>query len=469
MSSRLSQFETVSSYLLENSDQALETLKQLLRIPSVSADSQFRKDVLAAAEFVRAQLEDAGLETEIYPTDGYPVVYGSWTKLENAPTVLIYGHYDVQPADPYDLWETPPFEPDVRDGHIYARGATDDKGQMLTHVNSVQAWLKAVGNLPVNVKFVIEGEEEVGSKALAEFLDGKYDDQLGVSATEKLSCDVIAISDNSQFAPGRPAITYGLRGIVALELNLEGPSQDLHSGFFGGAVTNPINALTSIAGSMKSPDGKILVDGFFDGIIDIDSVERENWNKLGFNDQDLMDQIDVEGLSGEEGYTTLERQWARPTLDFNGIYGGYQGEGSKTIIPSSAGLKITCRLAPGQDPDHVIAMIRDHIARQIPPGIRWKLSEGHGAPAMAASTDNPFMKAASDAIESAYGVQPVLIRSGGSIPIVSSFKQKLKVDTLLLGWGQSDDNLHSPNEKFAEEDFHKGTLASAYFWGQFQK
>lgn len=465
----MSTIQSVISHISANRQEYLNRLFELLKIPSESAVSERAEDCKKAADWIAGQFRQMGVRSEIIETNSKPLVYAETPRVENAPTVLVYGHYDVQPAVPLDKWDSPPYQPEVRDGKIYARGATDDKGQMLTHVFSTEAWMKTVGHPPVNLKFLIEGEEEVGSKALSEFLDGKYDDQLEGSAVEKLSCDVIAISDNSQFAPGRPAITYGLRGIVALELNLEGPSQDLHSGSFGGAVTNPINALTSIAGTMKSPDGKISVEGFFDGIIDIDSVERENWNKLGFNDQELMDQIQVDGLTGEEGYTTLERQWARPTLDFNGIYGGYQGEGSKTIIPSSAGLKITCRLAPGQDPDHVIAMIRKHVSDRIPPGIRWTLSEGHGAPAMAASTDSPFMKAASDAINSAYGIEPVLIRSGGSIPIVSTFKQKLNVDTLLLGWGQNDDNLHSPNEKFAEEDFHKGTLASAYFWGQFQK
>lgn len=452
MSSRLSQFESVSNYLTEHSTEALETLKELLRIPSVSADSSFKEDVLAAAQFMKNELTEAGLEAEIYPTDGYPVVYGSWTKLPDAPTVLVYGHYDVQPADPYELWQTPPFEPDVRDGHIYARGATDDKGQMMTHVNSVSAWLKAVGSLPVNVKFVIEGEEEVGSDNLEIFLQNHK---------ELVQSDVAVVSDTSQFAPGVPAITYGLRGITACEVKLTGPGQDLHSGLFGGSVANPANAAAKLVASLHDEQGRVQVPGFYDDVLELTDKEKTGFANLPFDEPALFEALGVDCGFGEAGYTTLQRRWVRPTCDVNGIWSGYTGEGPKTIVPAEASFKISCRLVPNQDPAKIEAALEKHLREQCPPGIRFEYSQYHSCAGLVFDTDSTWMQAAGAAIDHAFGVPPVFIREGGSIPVVSTFRDVLGIDTLLLGWGQSTDNLHSPNERFSLEGYRQGTLASA--------
>lgn len=447
--------DNVIAALTANQSAALETLKALLRIPSVSAISAHKPDVRKAAEFVLDQLASAGLATELVETAGHPIVYAEWLKAANAPTVLVYGHYDVQPPDPLDKWVTPAFEPTVRDGCIWARGATDDKGQMLTHVLSVAAWLKTTGRLPINVKFVIEGEEEVGSDNLDKFLETRK---------QQLRSDVAVISDTSQYAPGIPAVTYGLRGILACEVRVHGPKQDLHSGIFGGSITNPANALARLIGSLHDANGRVQIPGFYDDVLPLTDSERAGFAALPFNEKNFFASVGVEAGWGEAGFTSTERRWARPTCDVNGLTAGYQGEGPKTIIPSWASAKITCRLVPNQDAHKLSKSLGEFLTANCPPGCRVEFIEQHGCPGFVADANSPFMSAAKAAIERAFGTAPVLIREGGSIPVVATLKQMLGIDTLLLGWGQNTDNLHSPNEHFSVADFHKGTLASACLW-----
>jgi acetylornithine deacetylase/succinyl-diaminopimelate desuccinylase-like protein len=449
--------QQVEEYLAKHADRSVQQLKDFLSIASISADSSFQTEMKQGAEFVRRQLVDAGLEAEIIETNGHPIVFGSWLKAEGALTVLVYGHYDVQPPDPLDQWISPPFEPEIRDGYVYARGATDDKGQMLTHVKSVEAWMKTLGRLPVNVKFVIEGEEEVGSDNLDQFLE-QY--------REKVACDIAVISDTSQFAPGIPAITYGLRGILACEVMVEGPNQDLHSGVFGGSVANPANALSRMTAALHDAEGRVQIPGFYDDVIPLTDEERERFAALPFDESEFLQKIGVDAGWGEEGFTSIERRWARPTCDINGMIGGYTGEGPKTIVPAQATVKISCRLVPNQDHRKLTHALEEFLRSCCLPGLRMRFTDYHGCQALVFGTESPYMKAAQTAIEKSFGTAPVLIREGGSIPVVATFRDLLGVDTLLLGWGQSTDNLHSPNERFSLDDFQRGTLASAHLWQQ---
>lgn len=450
----------VARYLVANADRYVAELLDFLRIPSVSADSRFRPDMHRAAEWVRSQMAAAGLTAEIIPTPGHPVVYGEWTGAPDAPTVMVYGHYDVQPPDPLDLWTTPPFEPTIRDGHVYARGASDDKGQVFTHVKSVEAWMKTAGKLPVNVKFLIEGEEEVGSKNLENFLESNRD---------RLKSDLAVVSDTSQYAPGIPAITYGLRGILSAEVFLTGPNRDLHSGVFGGSVANPANALAKLIGSLHDESGRVQIPGFYDDVVPLTDAERKQFAALPFQEADYLSKLGVSAAWGEAEFSTIERRWARPTCDVNGMISGYTGEGPKTIVPSKASAKITCRLVPNQDPDKLTAALEGHLNSQLRPGIRMKFVPHHGAVPLVFAPDGPNMQAARNAVKTGFGADPVMIREGGSIPVVATFKSVLGVDTLLLGWGQDTDNLHSPNERFSLSDFQRGIASSAALWGELGK
>jgi acetylornithine deacetylase/succinyl-diaminopimelate desuccinylase-like protein len=449
--------KAVEAFLTENSDRFVEELKSFLRIPSVSAVSAHVGDVRKAAEWVRDQLNSAGVKAELVDTQGHPIVYGEWLQAAGAPTVLVYGHYDVQPPDPLAEWKTPPFEPDVRDGLIFARGATDDKGQMLTHIKSVEAWLKTVKSLPVNVKFVIEGEEEVGSDNLDRFLEARK---------SQLKCDVAVVSDTSQYAPGIPAITYGLRGIVACEVTLHGPRQDLHSGIFGGSIANPCNALAKLLGQLHDEQGRVQVPGFYDEVKELLPEERKQFAALPFDESEFLKGLGAPAVFGEAGYSTLERRWARPTCDINGLTGGYQGEGPKTIVPSKASAKITCRLVPDQKNEAIIAALEKFLRDRCPPTVRLEFKTYHGCPATVCDIHSPYMQAAREAVRIGFGQEPVLIREGGSIPVVGTFKSTLGVDTLLLGWGQNTDNLHGPNEHFSLDAFQRGIHASAALWEQ---
>jgi acetylornithine deacetylase/succinyl-diaminopimelate desuccinylase-like protein len=446
--------ERVDAYLDAHRGAFEEQLKALLRIPSVSAQADHDPDTRRAAEFVRDDLRASGFpDATLIETKRHPLVYAERVDAPGKPTVLIYGHYDVQPAEPLGPWLSPPFEPTVRDGNLHARGATDDKGQMFTHLKALEAWLKTAGSLPINVKVLIEGEEEIGGKNLEAYV---------AEQSDKLACDYVVISDTSQFAPGLPAITYGLKGLAYFELIVRGAKVDLHSGMFGGAVANPLNALATILASLKGPDGRVLIDGFYDPVRPLEQWERDEFARLPFSEKDFQAKLGVPSLEGEAGYTTLERKWARPTCDVHGLYGGYSGEGPKTVLPCMAGAKLSFRLVSDQDPATVADLFRAHVKKVCPPGVTYEIQSHHGAPAVLVGIDSPGIRAASRAIEAGFGRPPVFMREGGSIPVVGLFKTHLGVDTLLVGWGQDDDNLHGPNEKFSLDDFHRGIKASAH-------
>lgn len=450
----------IDRYLETEAERFEEELCELLRIPSVSADPERRADARRAADWVAGQFRRLEFSTEVIETSGHPLVYAESPPVAEAPTVLVYGHYDVQPPDPLEKWISPAFEPTRRGGNLYARGATDDKGQMLTHVKSAEAWVRTEGRLPLNLKFLIEGEEEVGSHGLAQFI---------AESAQRLACHCVVISDGAQFGPGKPAITYALRGIACYELRLTGPKGDLHSGSFGGSVSNPANALAAMLAGLIDGRGKIQIPGFYDDVLPLSDRECKELAALEFDEQRYFEQIGVEGATGEEGYSTLQRRWARPTFDLNGLSSGYQGEGSKTIIPATARAKLSFRLVPNQDPRKITAGLKRRLAELCPPGIRWELAGLHGSPGVLIPLDSPYVEAAARAIEYAFGRRPLFTREGGSIPIVGTFHETLKVDTLLLGWGQDDDNTHGPNEKLSLADFHRGIQASARLWEELSK
>ena len=452
--------ERVEAYLAVNKRGFENRLKELLRIPSVSAQPDHDADTRRAASFVRDDLRASGIAAELVETKRHPIVYGEKLDSPGRPTILIYGHYDVQPAEPLEPWLSPPFEPTERDGNLYARGATDDKGQMFTHLKALEAWLKTTGGLPINVKVLIEGEEEIGGANLDEFVSKN---------SEKLACDYVVISDTSQFAPGTPAITYGLKGLAYYELIVQGARSDLHSGMYGGAVANPCNALAVILASLKASDGRISIDGFYDSVVPLADWERAQFAQLPFSEEEYRTSLGVTELVGEAGYTTIERKWARPTCDVNGLYGGYQGPGPKTVLPCKAGAKLSFRLVPDQDPSTIRELFRNHVKKVCPPGVTYEIIDHSGASAVLVSVDSPGVRAASRAIEAGFGKPPVFIRDGGSIPVVGLFKTKLGVDTLLLGWGQHDDNLHGPNEKFSLADFHRGIRANVHLLAELAK
>lgn len=445
----------LDDYLKQQAPQFEADLFELLRIPSVSADSRHRADVAAAAEWVANRLRKMGLDAEVCATSGHPVVVAQTAPVSGAPVALVYGHYDVQPADPLGEWQSPPFEPTVRNGNVVARGATDDKGQMLTHLLSVAAWQAAADGPPMQVKFLIEGEEEVGSPSLGKFI---------VDNRERLAADVVVISDSSQFAPGQPAITFGLRGIAYYEILLQGPKQDLHSGSFGGAVSNPANVLARLIASLHDEQGRVAIAGFYDEVLPLSQAERDEFARLPHDDARFAAQLGLEGLAGEAGYTTLERRWVRPTCDVNGLWSGYQGEGAKTVLPAKAGAKVSFRLVPNQDPHRVTQLLEKHLSDRLPPGITMTLVDHHGAPGVVFPLGSPAIEAARRAVAAGFGTAPVMIREGGSIPIVGTLARELDAQVLLLGWGLDDDNTHSPNEKFCLADFHRGIAASAQLW-----
>lgn len=432
-------------------DQANAELFEFLRIPSVSADPARKGDMSKAAEFLRAKLDKLGFAARVEATAGHPIVYAERLGAAGKPTVLIYGHYDVQPEAPLEEWVTPPFEPTVRNGRIYARGATDDKGQAYAHVLGAELLLQN-GELPVNVKFLLEGEEEVGSGNLEPYLREK---------AEQLKCDAIIISDGSRFAPDVPTVTYGLRGLSYIEVHVQGANRDLHSGSYGGSAPNPINALCEIIAKLKDDKGRITIPHFYDGIDELTQDERDMWAGLPHDDAQFAGSIGASGLFGEEGYTTLERLWARPTLDVNGIWGGYQGEGSKTVIAAKAGAKISMRLVPGQDPDRITKLAQDYISTLAPVGAQVMVVPHHGGQPVKIDLDNPYVKAAGAALKTVYGKDAAFTRGGGSIPIVAAFREILQAPVVLLDFGLNEDAPHSPNESFALEDFHNGILTSA--------
>jgi acetylornithine deacetylase/succinyl-diaminopimelate desuccinylase-like protein len=451
--------DQVAEYINSRKDEYIEELKAFLRIPSISTLQENKKDMGDAAEFVASKLNVAGIENiKIIETGGHPLVYGDWLHASGKPTVLIYGHYDVQPVDPIDLWESPPFEPVIKDGKIFARGATDDKGQMFVHIKSVEAFFKTVGKLPVNVKFLIEGEEEIGSHALNEYVNKNAD---------LLKCDCVLISDTSLFAPGIPTLTYGLRGLSYLELEVTGPNKDLHSGSFGGAVDNPVNVLAEIISKLKNKDGKIIIPGFYDDVLKLTKKERANFNALPFSSKKFAASLGVSKLKGEKGYSVFEQLWARPTLDCNGILGGFTGSGAKTVLPSRAMAKISMRLVPNQDPKRISKLFINYIKKIAPKTVKVDIKDLHGAYPVVSPLDSKATIAAAEALSKVFGKKTVFMREGGSIPIVVVFSKKLKVPVVLMGFGLNSENLHSPNEHFNLKHFQLGILTSAEFFNTY--
>jgi acetylornithine deacetylase/succinyl-diaminopimelate desuccinylase-like protein len=427
----------------------LEELKEYIRIPSISTDPDHKGDVLRASEFLEGKLRAAGLTAERIETAGHPLVYAEWMGAPGKPTVLFYGHYDVQPVDPVDLWRHPPFEPTVEGDRLVARGATDDKGQSYTHVKAVAAMLAERGKLPVNVKFIVEGEEEVAGESIEKYVreDGG----------NRLKADCAVISDSSLFAPGQPSLIYGLKGLAYMEVRVTGPNRDLHSGTFGGAVWNPLNALCHIVDRLRDPrTGQVLIPGFYDDVRPLASWEREEFAGLPFNEETYRRELGVTELFGEEGYTTRERTWARPTCDVNGIFGGYMGKGAKTVLPSWGGAKISMRLVPNQDPKKIAAQFAEYVRAVAPKAVAVEVEYLYGAGPVLIQVEGPIVDAAMDAMEEIWGARPVRIREGGSIPIVSTFASVLRCPVLLLGFGLDDDGLHSPNEKFNISHFYNG-------------
>jgi len=426
----------------------------LLRIPSVSSDPSSQADVENAAKWLLTFMQDLGIKSEIVPTPGHAIVYGEHLEAEGAPTILIYGHYDVQPVDPIELWESPPFEPVERDGAIYARGSADDKGQLLIHLLAAKEMLAERGRLPVNLKFLLEGEEEVGSPNLDPFI---------ASNVERLACDAVLVSDTSFFSRQVPSMLYGLRGLSYVEILVRGPNRDLHSGEFGGAVANPADALARMIAALHDPRRRVDIPGFYEKVRSLEAREREAFASLPYDEGDYMRDLGLQAMEGEEGYSALERLWARPTLEVNGIWGGYSGEGAKTVLPAEAGAKISCRLVPDQDPDEIADLLEARLRELAPPGVSLEFIRHHGGKPFIAETDDPFVAAGRHAIEKAFGKAPVMVRGGGSVPVTETFQSTLGVPCVMMGVGLPDDRLHAPNEKMDLDQFHKGVEASAWF------
>jgi acetylornithine deacetylase/succinyl-diaminopimelate desuccinylase-like protein len=426
----------------------LEDLKTLLTIPSVSTDPERKNDVRRCAEEVARQMTEAGLRNvEIMETPGHPVVYGDYIEDQGGPTALVYGHYDVQPADPIDLWTSPPFEPTIRDGKIFARGATDDKGQFLCHIKAAATLLNDEKSLPLNLKFVIEGEEEIGSPNLAPFLETHKD---------KLKSDVLVVSDSAMYAPDQPSIVYGLRGLAYLQIDLQGADSDLHSGVFGGAVPNPALELCRILAQLKDDKERITIPGFYDKVEDMSLEERNAYGKLNFDAEEFRASVGVNELTPEAGYSALEGRTARPTLEVNGLLSGYTGEGAKTVLPARAMAKVSCRLVPKQDPAEISQLLEDHIRSLCPSSMKCTVTQMHGGHPWITPPDHPALEAAAVAVRKVFNKEPVRIREGGSIPIVTDFQEILGLPGILLGYGLNDENLHAPNEHFRVENFYKG-------------
>lgn len=454
--------QAVLDYLKVNEARFIDELCAYLRFPSVSAQSKHTPDLAACAKWLLDYCRKIGLEVELCPTKGNPIVVAKTPRRKGAkrPHFLVYGHYDVQPAEPFELWKSPPFEPRIEGGRVYARGSVDNKGQHLAHLNAVEAFLKTGTELPCDLTFVIEGEEEVGSKSLGGFLKKNVKD---------LRCDAVVISDNGLPSIKLPALTYALRGILAAEITLHGPSRDLHSGIFGGAVDNPAMALCQLLAQLRDKNGRVAIPGFYHDVVPLSAYERKQLARLPHSDREMCQFLGVPRLFGERGYTATERRSARPTVEINGLTSGYQGEGSKTIIPAWARAKLTFRLVPNQKPGKIRAVVLKQLKRLCPPTMRMEIESGHGGEPYLVSPKGAQAQAAMRALKSAFGYEPILMREGGSIPIVNEFKRHLGVDTLLLGLALPDDNPHSPNEKFDLACYTTGMRMGAYLWPELSK
>jgi acetylornithine deacetylase/succinyl-diaminopimelate desuccinylase-like protein len=447
---------STSDWLTAHSAEATQELFEFLRIPSISARSEHKGDTARAADWLAGKLKSAGLTAEVLPTAGHPIVLGEWHDAgPDAPTYLVYGHYDVQPVEPLELWTSPPFEPTVRDGRIYARGSVDDKGQLFLHVKALQAQLAANGKLPCNVILLAEGEEEVGSEHLAEFIEKN---------AKRLACDGVIISDSAMFAPGLPSILFSLRGLAYLQIDVTGPAQDLHSGSYGGAVVNPATALARIIASFHDDKRRIAVRGFYDKVVEWEDDVRAQIRALPFREEHFRGEAGSPALGGEGGYSTLERIWTRPTLEVNGLLSGYTGEGAKTVLPSKAMAKVSCRLVPDQSPDEIAALVTDHVRRMAPPEVTVTVTPLHHGRPWKAKLDGPLFEAGQRALTRAFGREPVLAGEGGSIPVVGDFQRILGAPVLLMGFGLPGENAHAPDEWMSVENFEKGMLAASALW-----
>jgi acetylornithine deacetylase/succinyl-diaminopimelate desuccinylase-like protein len=448
----------VIDYINTNRDKYVTELKEYLAIPSISALPQHQADVRRCAEWTADELRRIGMQNvRLIETPGNPVVYADWLGAEGAPTILFYGHYDVQPVDPLELWESPPFEATVRDGEIYARGAADDKGQIFMHFKAIEAHLKQNGRLPVNLRIILEGEEEVGSKNLDDFVKAHK---------AELAADVVVISDSTMFDRGVPSITYGLRGLVYFQIDVRGTKSDLHSGSFGGAVANPAMVLAQVLAQMKDRSGRIKIPGFYEAVRELRAEERAEFKKLPFNETRYRKELGAPRLFGETGYTTLERVWARPTFEVNGLLSGFTGEGAKTVIPAVAMAKVSMRLVPDQDPDKIAGLFEAYVQKVTPKTVELKVTRMHGGRPWMTEFDNKYVQAAGRAIEKGFGKPPVFNREGGSIPVVATFQEILGLPSVLFGVGLPDENAHAPNEKLDLGNFHGGIIASAYLYDE---
>ncbi len=445
----MSHFERLEAFFQENRERHLQELQDFLRIPSISSLSSHRENMVHAAEWLARQLKTAGMKNvELVPTGGHPVVYGEWLGAPGKTTILIYGHYDVQPVDPLTLWETPPFEPTIRDGKLYARGSADDKGQVFMHLKAVEALMTCTGELPVNVKMFIEGEEETGSYNTAAFIEANQ---------ERLAADVLLISDTPLWEAGQPALYYGLKGLCGLQIDLRGPREDLHSGFYGGTVHNPLHALSQILSSLFEPDGRIAIEGFYDKVKPISAAEKTAFDRIPYNETAMQKQLGVPNLFGEHGHTVLERNWARPTLDINGMWGGFQEEGIKTVIPAEAHAKITCRLVDEQDPEEILMMLERHLHTYLPSGVTMSITRfNNQAKPYTCRIDHPAIQAAAKAYQLTYGVSPLFVRIGATIPVVEIFHRLFRLPVVLMGFGLPSENVHAPNEHFHLINFDTG-------------
>jgi len=443
-------------FFMENEKRIREELFELLRIPSVSARTEHNEDTARTAEWVAENIRNAGMQAQVHQTKGHPIVVGQWRGAgTNAPTVLAYGHYDVQPAEPLDLWSSPPFEPTVRDGKIFARGSVDDKGQLFLHVKALEALLRTRGSLPVNVVLLIEGEEEVGSEHLTEFIEANAD---------LLRADAVVISDSAMFAPGLPSILSSLRGMAYFQIDVQGPSTDLHSGSYGGAVVNPAMALARILATMHDGSGHVAIEGFYDKVMDWGDAARQEMRSLPFDDEHFRAETGAPALGGEAGFSTLERLWMRPTCEINGLLSGYTGEGAKTVLPSKAMAKVSCRLVPDQDPQEIEQLMRAHVERFAPKGVTVTVTHLHGGRPWRANLEGPLFDAARRALAAAFGREPVITGEGGSIPVVGDFQRILGAPVLLMGFGLPGENAHAPNEWMSEENFTRGLRAVAMLY-----
>jgi acetylornithine deacetylase/succinyl-diaminopimelate desuccinylase-like protein len=450
--------DKVVDHINVNRDRYLEELKDYLSIPSISALPEHAADVRRCADWTADHMRRIGLQSvRLEETPGHPVVYGEWLGAEGAPTILFYGHYDVQPVDPLNLWTSPPFEATVRDGEIYARGSVDDKGQVFMHFKAVEAHMKENGRLPVNMKFLIEGEEEVGSANLDKYVDANK---------SALKADVVVISDSPMFDRGIPSICYGLRGLAYFQIDLRGTKSDLHSGSFGGAVANPAMVLAQVLAQMKDRGGRIKIPGFYDDVVPLRPEEREEFAKLPFSDKKFRQDLGAPKLFGETGYSTLERIWARPTFEVNGLLSGFTGEGAKTVLPAIAMAKVSMRLVPNQDPKKIGDLFEAYVKKISPKTVDLKLTRMHGGKPWMTAFDNPFVQAAGRAIEKGFGQRPVFNREGGSIPVVATFQEELGLPCVLFGVGLPDENAHAPDEKLDLGNFHNGIIASAFLYGE---